>query len=234
MEADLHNPVRLEVVKSELPDVRGVCYPKDFRAALLCQREKGLFVVDLEDKIVLRPARLRDRASVVDELTKRNLSCEGTVKVLQERLAHYLQIERQSLQSDGQLLKLDTDIKPSSICKLTDRIIACTSATTREVFTTTISSNGHFLYGTVKLLLPYPEECMRVQSMCLGSQNYLFLADTKIFGSSAWHRKPWSELLFFRVIPSHHAYTLHFCTPGRKHSLYGPRQQAAKKTSKWR
>ena len=70
VEADLHNPVRLEVVISELPDVQGVCYLKDVGAALLCQCKKGLLVVDLEDKIVHRPARLRDRASVVDELTK--------------------------------------------------------------------------------------------------------------------------------------------------------------------
>ena len=53
MEANLHNPVRLEVVKSELPDIRGVGYLKDGGAALLCQREKGVLVVDLEDKIVL-------------------------------------------------------------------------------------------------------------------------------------------------------------------------------------
>ena len=93
MEADLHNPVRLEVVKSDMPDVRGVGYLKDGGAALLCQREKGLLLVDFEDKIVLRPSRLRDRASV-DELTKRNLSCQGTVKLLKEKLTQHLQIER--------------------------------------------------------------------------------------------------------------------------------------------
>ena len=57
LEADLHNPVRLEVVKSELPDVRVLCL-KDGGVALLCQREKDFdLVVDLEDKIVLRPSR---------------------------------------------------------------------------------------------------------------------------------------------------------------------------------
>ena len=181
VEADLHNPVRLEVVKSGLPDVRSVCYLKEVGAAILCQRDIGLLAVDLEDKIVLRPARLRDRASLVNELTKRNLSCQGTVKVLKERLTQHLQIERQALQPDGQLLKLETDMKPSSICNLTEGIMACASDTTSEVYTITVSSNGHVLCGSVKLLLPYPEQCKRVQSMCLGSQNYLFLADTKGF-----------------------------------------------------
>ena len=55
---------------------------KDVGAVILCQRDIGLLVVDLEDKIVLRPARLRDHASLVNELTKRNLSYQGTVKVL--------------------------------------------------------------------------------------------------------------------------------------------------------
>ena len=135
VEVDLHNPARLEVVKSGLPDVRSVCYLKEVGAAILCQQDKGLLVVDLEDKIVLRPARLRDRASLVNELTKRNLSSQGTVKVLKERLTEHLQIERQALQWEDQLLKLDKDMRPSSICKLSDGMIACASDMTSEVYT---------------------------------------------------------------------------------------------------
>ena len=88
----------------------------------------------------------------------------------------------ESLQSEGQLLKMDPEIKPSScICKLTDLIIASTSDAKSEVYTIMVSSNEHFLCGSVSLLLPHPEEYKRVQSMYLGSQNYLFLADTKCF-----------------------------------------------------
>ena len=111
VEADLHNPVRLEVVKSGLPEVRSACYLKEVGAAILCQRDIGLLAVDLEDKILLRPDGLRDHASLVNELTKRNLSCQGTVKVLKERLTQLLQIERQALQPDSQLLKLETAIQ---------------------------------------------------------------------------------------------------------------------------
>ena len=101
--------------------------------------------------------------------------------MLKKTLARHLQSKRQTLQSEGQLLKLDKEIKQSTICKLTDRIIACTSDAKSEVYTIMVSSNGHFLCGSVSLLLPYPEEYKRVQSMYLGSQNYLFLADTKCF-----------------------------------------------------
>ena len=82
VEADLHNPVCLEVVKSKLPEVRSVCYVKEVGAAILCQRGIGLFVVDLEHNIVLRPARLQDRTSLVNELMRRKVSSQGTVKVL--------------------------------------------------------------------------------------------------------------------------------------------------------
>lgn len=78
-------------------------------------------------------------------------------------------------------MKLDTGLKPSSICKLNDGIIACTFHATSEVYTIMVSLNGHFLCGSVSLLLLYPEGCKQVQSMYLGSQNYLFLANTKCF-----------------------------------------------------
>ena len=94
----------------------------------------------------------------------------------------HLQMKRQALQSEAsQLLKLETDVKPSSICKLTGDIIVCASDTTSEVYTITVASNGHVLCGSVTPLLSYPERCKCVQSMCLGSQNCLFLADTKGF-----------------------------------------------------
>ena len=201
VEADLHNPVRLEVVKSGLPDVRSVCYLKEVGAAILCQRDTGLLVVDLEDKIVLRPARLRDRASLVNDLTKRNLSSQGTVKVLKERLTEHLQIERQALQWEDQLLKLDKDLRPSSICKLSDGMIACASDMTSEVYTVTVSSNGHVLCGSVTPLLAYPERCKCVQSMCLGSQNYLFLADTKGFWQFSMAQKTLERVVVLQSDP---------------------------------
>ena len=138
VEGDLHNPVRLGVLKSGLPEVRGLCYLSDFGAAILCQCGTGLLAVDLEDKVVLRPARLRNRASLVNELTKRNLSCEGTVKVLKEGLTKFLENERQAMQSEEQRLILDKEIKPSSICNLTNGIIACASDTASEVYSITV------------------------------------------------------------------------------------------------
>ncbi|KAJ7386115.1 hypothetical protein OS493_012459 [Desmophyllum pertusum] len=54
VEAVLHNPVRVKVLKSVLPDVRTLCYLKGVGAAVLCEHCSGsLRVVDLEDKVKL-------------------------------------------------------------------------------------------------------------------------------------------------------------------------------------
>lgn len=121
--------------------------------------------------------------------------------MLKERLTEHLQIERQALQSEDQLLKLETDVRPSSICKLTDGMIACASDMTSEVYTITVSSNGHVLCGSVRPLLSYPERCKRIQSMCLSSQNYLFLADTKGFWQFSMSQKTLERVVVLQSDP---------------------------------
>ena len=179
VEADLHNPVRVKVLKTALPDVHTLCYMNSVGAAVLCEHSSGtLRVVDSEDKIIMRSTRLRDRATVVAELEKRTLSCAGTVKQLKGRLESHLQKERESQQREGkspETVSLDKEIKPSAICKVSDDILACSSNSPREVYSIAFYSNGHYLCGTVNTLCAYPEGWERVQSMCL-SDNHLFIA----------------------------------------------------------
>ena len=92
-------------------------------------------------------------------------------------------------------------MRPSSICKLTDGMIACASDMTSEVYTITVSANGHVLCGSVTPLPLYPERCNRVQSMCLGSQNYLFLADTKGFWQFTMSQKTLERIVVLQSDP---------------------------------
>jgi len=69
--------------------------------------------------------------------------------VLKERLTVHLQIERQALQLEDQLLKTIGN-RYEVICKLTDGMIACASDMTSEVYTNTVSSNGNVLCGSVR------------------------------------------------------------------------------------
>ncbi|KAJ7365457.1 hypothetical protein OS493_005565 [Desmophyllum pertusum] len=59
--------------------------------------------------------------------------------------------------------------------KISDDILACSSDSSREVYSVTVHSNGHFLCGTATTLCAYPDGCDLVQSMCL-SNNCLFIA----------------------------------------------------------
>ena len=92
-------------------------------------------------------------------------------------------------------------MRPSSICKLTDGMIACASDMTSEVYTITVSSNGHVLCGSVTPLPSYPERCNHIQSMCLGSQNYLFLANTKGFWQFSMSQKTVERIVVLQSDP---------------------------------
>lgn len=182
VEADLHNPVRVKILKSDLPGARSLCYLDDMGTVVLCQSDAGVLqTIDLEDKVTLRPSRLKDRRSVVHELEKRELSCTGTMKQLKERLQSQLQKERESYQRQGkdfEAIFLDKTIKPSCICRLSRDMITCACDSSRQVYSLEIQSNGHFLCGKVVSVCAYPEECGHIQSMCV-SDNFLFMAHNK-------------------------------------------------------
>ena len=179
VKTDLHNPVRVKILKSDLQEARSLCYLNGTGTVIICQVDTGaLKIIDLEDTITLRPSRLKDRASLVDELGKRVLSCTGTVKKLKERLQFELQKEKESYQSQGKdfgTVSLDKEIKPSSICRLSDDMLACSCDSSKQVFSFAIQSNGHYLCGKVVAICQYPEGCESVHSMCF-SNNFLFLA----------------------------------------------------------
>lgn len=87
IEADLHNLVRLKVVKTQIPMARSLCYLKGIGTVVICCHEgQVLQVVDIEDKVMLKASHLKDRASLVTDLKRRGESCDGTVKYLKQRL----------------------------------------------------------------------------------------------------------------------------------------------------
>ena len=122
VEADLHNPVRLKVIKKDIPMAHSLCYLKGTGTVLICCHEdQVLKVVDIEYRLTLKVSRLKDRASLVTELERPRESCDGTVKDLKRRFEECLQVEQCIYQSQGKsvdIVHLDQDIKPSTICVL--------------------------------------------------------------------------------------------------------------------
>lgn len=55
VEADLHNPVRLKVVKKEIPMAQSLCYLKGTGTVVVCCHEdQVLQVADIEHKLNLK------------------------------------------------------------------------------------------------------------------------------------------------------------------------------------
>ena len=107
------------------------------------------------------------------ELERRRESCEGTVKCLKERLTACLLEEQCMYQNQGEkvyILHLDQDIKPSTICALSDHLLGCSCDVSREIYMAIeVQSNGHFLIGKVNKFCDFTPLCDQVRSMCLSS-----------------------------------------------------------------
>lgn len=157
-----------------------LCYLKGVGTVVVCCQEgQVLIVVDIEDRVTLRASRLKDQASLVKDLERRRQLCDGTVKCLKERLEAHLLAEQRMYQGQGKMVDivhLDQDIKPSTICALSDHLLGCPSDTSREVFTIEIQTNGHYLSGRVNKFCDFTPLCGQVRSMCLSSDGYLMLA----------------------------------------------------------
>ena len=125
---------------------------------------------------------MKDRASLIAELERRGESCDGTVKELKQKLEACLLEEQRIYQSQGKradIVHLDQDIKPSTICVLSEHLLGCACDTSRKVYTIEVRSNGHFLSGTVTKFCDFTPLCGKVRSMCLSTDGYLVMAHNK-------------------------------------------------------
>ena len=182
MEADLHNPVRSKVIKTEVPQARSLCYLEGTGTVVICCHEANILqVVDLEGRVARKVSRLKNRTSLVTELERREQSCDGTVKDLKQKLEACFQAEKRNYQSQGRkfnVVHLDQDSKPSTICALSDQLLGCSHKVSREVYSIVVQSNGHILCGTVNKLCDYSPVYKQVHGMCYPTMDTLY-----------WHTK---------------------------------------------
>ena len=133
VEADLHNPVCLKVIKAEISESRSLCYLNDTGTAVICCHKDGIIqVVDMEDRVKLKVSRLRDRTSLIKELEKREKSYTGTMNNLKERLQARLVKERGNYEKQGKMfdiIHLDRTIHSSAICVLGESLLGCSCDT---------------------------------------------------------------------------------------------------------
>lgn len=96
--ADLHNPVRVSVVKSGLSDAKSVLYLNGKGIALVVEQgKKTVTVVEVEGKIT----NLKTKKSLQDALQCRGLSSQGTIPELRGRLETSLVQLREYYEKSG-------------------------------------------------------------------------------------------------------------------------------------
>ena len=114
---------------------------------ICCHEDQVLQVADIEDRVRLKVSGLKYRASLIAEMERRGELCDGTVKELKQKLEACL-LEKQRIYKSqlktGNIVHLDQDIQPSSICVLREHLLGCACETSREVYTIEVRSNGHF------------------------------------------------------------------------------------------
>ena len=161
---------------------QSLCYLKGTGTVVCCHEDQVLQVADIEHKVKLKVSGLKDRASLIAELERRGESCDETVKELKQKLEACLQEEQRVYQSQGKradIIYLDQDIKPSSICVLSEHLLGCACGTSRKVYTIEVRSNGHFLSGTVTKFCDFTPLCGKVRNMCLSTDGYLVMTHNK-------------------------------------------------------
>lgn len=87
------------------------------------------------------------------------------MKELKQKLEACLLEEQRIYRSQGKrvdIVNLDQDIKPSSICVISEHLLSCECDTSRKVYTIEVQSNGHFLSGTVTNFCDFTPLCGKV------------------------------------------------------------------------
>ena len=122
--ADLHNPVRVSVVKSGLSDAKSMLYLNGKGVALVVEQgKKTVTVVEVEGKIT----NLKTKKSLQDALQCRGLSSQGTIPELRGRLETSLVQLREYYEKSGKVstaVNMDKKVTADSICLASDDMIA--------------------------------------------------------------------------------------------------------------
>jgi hypothetical protein len=137
--------------------------------ALVIEREKrAITVVEIEQKVSLKPSTLKTKKSLQDALRSRRLSNEGTVAELRKRLQKYLTMLKNEYDTAGKSLSAvntDRNVIVDRICLASDDMIVVASNTDSRFYFMELSLDGVGVVGVVTDLSKYPVNCNCVLDM---------------------------------------------------------------------
>ena len=172
--ADLHSPVRVEVLKSGLKDARSLTYLNRTGLAFLQQ----VTVVKVAGKMFLKTNSLKTKKSVEDELLKRGVRVQGTVAEMKERLEESLKETHNQWKESRTAtnsVKMDNDLKVDVICKASEDMLIIATNTDTKIYTVETSLDGVGVLGSVKDFGLFHSQIKEVVDMCVVNR-YLIVA----------------------------------------------------------
>ena len=182
--ADLHNPVRVNVMKSGLRDAKSMLYLKSKGVALVVEKGKNaVTVVEVKRKITLTPPALKTKKSLQDALASRGLPQDGTIPELRERLQASLAQLKKDYEKSGKVstaVNMDKKVAADSICLVSDDMIAVASNSESRLFLVELTLDGIGIIGAVKEFSQYPNDCKSVYAMCISNQTLVISCDKGI------------------------------------------------------
>ncbi|CAH3186955.1 unnamed protein product, partial [Porites lobata] len=111
-------------------------------------------------------------------LTDYNLSIEGTVPTLRNRLSqHLLQLEARVTKN---MLQTDVPLSmPAAVCVASDDLLLCADDGHRVVYQIQLERNGVTINGKLRKLIGYPEGIHRLESLTLSDSSVVYFAAAK-------------------------------------------------------
>lgn len=182
--ADLHNPVRVSVVKSGLSDAKSMLYLNGKGVALVVEQgKKTVTVVEEERKITLKPSNLKTKKSLQDALQCRGLPHQGIIPELRERRQTSLAQLREDYEKSGKVstaVNMDKKVTADSICPVSDDMIAMASNSDSCLYLVELTLDGVGITGAVKEFSRYPSDCKSVYAMFISSRTLVISYDKGI------------------------------------------------------
>ena len=122
----LHNPVRVTVVKEKLPNAKSLCTSNGF--VFICTTD-GIVVIEHSNKVAIKVQSLK-KAELITELTKRGIQATGNVDELRGKLkaeVEKLKAKHSTEQKRTDVVQLNEVVTFDSVCSASDEILLMSS-----------------------------------------------------------------------------------------------------------
>lgn len=183
----LHQPADVSIEKEGFRDARDLCY--DDGVVFIAERGSGVIqFVDLKKCVAIKPGSLKRRADLVDHLKRYNLSLNGTVPVLRERLQCHLERISATLKNKDHVQVLPLLSKPTAICKASKDVLLCADDEECAIFQIILAFDGVTIHGRATKITNYPENVSSVGSIAVLGQLAYFSVSPSVCGHGGLFR----------------------------------------------